>query len=400
MKNTNHSLTKLAILLVSVITASAPAINANIPVLAKAFPSIPLAQIELLTTIPSFFLMIGILLSNWIARKLGLKQTVMLGVAITVVAGLSPIVITSFPLLMLSRAAFGFGVGIFNSLLVSIISYFFHGQERSQTLGFQSTFEGFGGVLVTLIAGQLVQINWHMSFWAYIITVPALILFALFVPKIPKQEKAKPTAQSSAISGKPKTVSSLLVVLLLLTFVVITFYMIMGIKVPTLMVDAGYGTATSASYVILALSLGAMLGGLIFGHVFTMLKNYLLTFAFIIIAVAMMLIAVSTTSWVTILGGFLTGVGVRLFFPWILIAVNANGHGNALGTSLILIAYNLAGSLSPYTALFLQDTLKISNLRGMFWINALVYLILAVIVGALSYINSDLFRKRSIKSTI
>ncbi|MFX3616453.1 MAG: MFS transporter [Sporolactobacillus sp.] len=84
--------------------------------------SVPLAQIELLTTIPSFFLMIGILLSNWIARKLGLKQTVMLGVAITALAGLSPIVITSFPLLMLSRAAFGFGVGIFNSLLASIIS--------------------------------------------------------------------------------------------------------------------------------------------------------------------------------------------------------------------------------------------------------------------------------------
>ena len=38
MQNTKRSLIKLSILLVSVVTASAPAINANIPVLAKAFP--------------------------------------------------------------------------------------------------------------------------------------------------------------------------------------------------------------------------------------------------------------------------------------------------------------------------------------------------------------------------
>lgn len=243
MPNTKRSLIKFSILLVSVITASAPAINANIPVLAKSFPEVALSQIELLTTIPSFFLLIAILISNWVAQRLGLKQTVILGVLITTIAGLAPIMISSFPLLMVSRAAFGFGVGLFNSLLVSIISYFFTGAERSQTLGLQSTFEGLGGVLVTFIAGQLVRINWHMSFWAYLITVPALILFALFVPKIPKTKvvtKSQPD-QSTKTAKLPRAMFAYLV----LTFIVITFYMIMGIKVPTLMVSAGYGTATS-----------------------------------------------------------------------------------------------------------------------------------------------------------
>lgn len=152
MKSKNKSLMKLSILLVSVITASAPAINANIPVLAQAFPNVPLTQVELLTTIPSFFLMLALLISNWVARRIGIKQIVMLGVTLTAVAGLSPLVIDNFALLMFSRAAFGFGVGLFNSLLVVIISHFFAGEERSQTIGFQSTFEGLGGVLVTFIA--------------------------------------------------------------------------------------------------------------------------------------------------------------------------------------------------------------------------------------------------------
>lgn len=381
MQNKNHTLMKLSILLVSVITASAPAINANIPVLAKAFPNVPLAQIELLTTIPSFFLMIVVLLSSWIAKRIGLKQTVIVGVIMTAVAGLSPIFINSFSLLMVSRALFGFGVGLFNSLLVTIISYFFKGPERSQTLGFQSTFEGLGGVLVTFIAGQLVQINWHMSFWAYAITIPALILFTLFVPSIPKADVT--TTKETKVASKAKLPKALFGYLVM-TFVVITFHMIMGIKVPTLMVSAGYGTATSASFVILSLSLGAMLGGILFGRVFLLMKDYILVIAFVFLALAMSLIAVSNTTWLTMLGGFFTGIGARFFFPWVLNAVNIGGTGNALATSIVLVVYNLAGSLSPYTSLLIQDWLNITNLRDLFWLNAAVYagltLILAIVI--------------------
>lgn len=381
MQNKNHTLMKLSILLVSVITASAPAINANIPVLAKAFPNVPLAQIELLTTIPSFFLMIAVLLSSWIAKRIGLKQTVIVGVIMTAVAGLSPIFINSFSLLMVSRALFGFGVGLFNSLLVTIISYFFKGPERSQTLGFQSTFEGLGGVLVTFIAGQLVKINWHMSFWAYAITIPALILFTLFVPSIPKADVT--TTKETKVASKAKLPKALFGYLVM-TFVVITFHMIMGIKVPTLMVSAGYGTATSASFVILSLSLGAMLGGILFGRVFLLMKDYILVIAFVFLALAMSLIAVSNTTWLTMLGGFFTGIGARFFFPWVLNAVNIGGTGNALATSIVLVVYNLAGSLSPYTSLLIQDWLNITNLRDLFWLNAAVYagltLILAIVI--------------------
>lgn len=383
MQKQNKSMLKLSILLVSVITASAPAINANIPVLAKAFPTVPLTEVELLTTIPSFFLMLALLVSNNIAKTIGIKRTVLVGVTLTAIAGLAPLVISNFWLLMASRAMFGFGVGLFNSLLVVIISHFFQGQERSQTIGFQSTFEGLGGVLVTFIAGQLVQINWHMSFLAYIITVPALILFAIFVPKITTEQesvKQSATAHSTRNNGK-------FAALLVLTFVVITAYMIMGIKVPTLMVSAGYGNATDASYVILGLSLGAMLGGVIFGRVFAALNDFILPASMVTMAIAMGLIAISSHTWVTVLGGFITGVGVRQFFPWILNSVNADGSGSANGTALILIAYNLAGSLSPYSALLIQKIGKFSNLHTMFWVNVGIFSCLAIITIIVVTVN-------------
>lgn len=47
---------KIALLSVSLLVASAPAINANIPAMAQAFPNVPLSTVELLTTISSMFL--------------------------------------------------------------------------------------------------------------------------------------------------------------------------------------------------------------------------------------------------------------------------------------------------------------------------------------------------------
>lgn len=46
---------KLSLLSASLLVASAPAINANIPAMATAFPKISLSMIEMLTTIPQCF---------------------------------------------------------------------------------------------------------------------------------------------------------------------------------------------------------------------------------------------------------------------------------------------------------------------------------------------------------
>ncbi|NVY96377.1 MFS transporter [Lactobacillus sp. DCY120] len=138
-----------------------------------------------MTTIPSLFLIVGLIGSNWLADKWGLKPIILAGVSLTALAELLPLVVNNFVVLMITRALFGLGVGFFNSLLVVLISYFFTGQERLQMLGLQSSFEVLGGVLSTFIAGQLVQFNWHLSFLAYAITLPTLILFACFVPAVP-----------------------------------------------------------------------------------------------------------------------------------------------------------------------------------------------------------------------
>lgn len=66
----------MAILSGSILVATAAAINANIPGMAQAMPEQSLAMVEMLITIPSLFLMVAVLTSDFITRKIGYKQTI------------------------------------------------------------------------------------------------------------------------------------------------------------------------------------------------------------------------------------------------------------------------------------------------------------------------------------
>lgn len=93
---------KYSLLSASLLVGSAPAINANIPAMASAFDTIPLAMIEMLTTVPSLFLMISVLISSFIAKKIGYKQTASLGLLIVAVSGILPVFVSNFYLILIS----------------------------------------------------------------------------------------------------------------------------------------------------------------------------------------------------------------------------------------------------------------------------------------------------------
>jgi MFS family permease len=151
-------LLKTALLCCTIIVSATAAINGNISEIAKAFPGVQLSTVELISTIPSLFLMISVLTSRNIAKAIGYKKTVLIGIGIDVICGVIPMVISNIYVILISRALFGFGVGMFNSLMVALICYFYDGNERSTMIGLQGTIGGLGGLVVTFISGQLLKI--------------------------------------------------------------------------------------------------------------------------------------------------------------------------------------------------------------------------------------------------
>ena len=120
---------KFAILSVSLLLTSAYAVSICIPVFTEQFTGYSASSIEMLITIPAFSVMVMMLLSDFIASKLGKKRTVMLGLIIVCASVFLSLAATSYPMMLISRIVLGIGLGHCNALAVSLIADFFTGNE-------------------------------------------------------------------------------------------------------------------------------------------------------------------------------------------------------------------------------------------------------------------------------
>ena len=380
MKN---KLLKITLLSVSMLVMTAPAINANIPMMKEAFPNIPLSMVEMIITIPSLFLMVSVLTSGTIAKKFGYKQTIMFGIGVVAISGIIPVFVDNFFIVLISRACLGFGIGLFNSLLITLMSYFYNDDERTSIIGYHEALGGLGGMVITYIAGQLMHMNWQAPFIAYAIAIPIFFLFLKVIPHVPTKDIMQKFENNAQVDGKQQYGHfSMVFAFMILIIIGATLNMTMGIKVSSLIVEEGYGYASDASTVIMLLSLGSMISGFIFGKLYKILKNYIISVGFIITAMAMILIGFADTVWMCVLGGFLVGFGFRVMMPCLTHIVNSSHLKNpTLATSLLLVAYNLGSAFAPYGSMLIQKLSWTQGLRGVFYVDAIGFMILALLVG-------------------
>ena len=381
---------KYSLLSASLLVGSAPAINANIPAMASAFDTIPLAMIEMLTTVPSLFLMISVLISSFIAKKIGYKQTTSLGLLIVAVSGILPVFVSNFYLILISRAMLGFGIGLFNSLTVALVNSFYQGKDRAKMYGLQSAFEGAGGIFITFIAGQLLKIGWQAPFLAYAIAIPVCIVFIKFIPKVATANDISVDKNVIVKENGFKKDNIMLISFIALLFVAASLYMTMGIKVSTLITTAGYGNASDASLVIILLSLGAITAGTLFSKIIKIFKQLTPIIGLLILALAMFLIGISNSMIITFAGGFLTGFGFKIFMPYLIDRINNSQIKNTpLATSFLLVGFNLGAFISPYSSLFVQNIALSDSLNSLFIVLSGGFICLAVIMLVLNNIFTN-----------
>lgn len=274
-----ENVTKYSLLSVSLLVVSAGAIAGNIPASAETYPTINGTFVELITTLPSLFVIATVMLSPKLAQKVGYKLTIQIGILIVLLSSLVPVFIDSFWFLFISRMFFGIGVGLFNPLLYSFSSYLYSGEKLAAVIGLQSSFEGIGGMLLTFLVGQLLKINWQTSFSAYFLAFPILILFTNFVPQLRREPIG--TNQKEDTSNKKEQLDRSIFGYILLLMLIVTIYMTVTVKITSLFLEKGIGNATDGSNMIAIVGFGAMLAGVIFGRLVTVTKEWTLTISFL-----------------------------------------------------------------------------------------------------------------------
>ena len=120
-KEVSKTIFKATLLAISLFIMMPSVISPALPLIEKAFPHIPRVTVELLTTIPNFGEIFGLLINPFLVKKIGRKNVILVGLALVGICGTLPVIINSFWLIFILRILLGLGIGIYNSLAVSLI---------------------------------------------------------------------------------------------------------------------------------------------------------------------------------------------------------------------------------------------------------------------------------------
>lgn len=298
-------LERASILALSLVLITSFSISSALPAMFDYYQGYPKEQIELLVSLPSFGIMIMLVLNGVLERLLPERLQISLGLVILSIGGTAPFWYQDYNFVFAMRILFGLGVGMINAKAISIISERYHGKTRIQMLGLRGSAEVVGASILTLMVGQLLSFGWTATFLAYSAGFLVLILYLLFVPYgKEKKETKKKEVESARLTGQMK---GLIFLLAVEAAVVVCTNTAITIRIPSLMVERGLGDAQLSSLVLSIMQLIGILAGLSFSFFISLFKERLLLWSGITFGLGQIVIALSPSLGVMVVGSVVAG---------------------------------------------------------------------------------------------
>ena len=366
-----NSFAKFSLLSISILLMSHLAISPVIPNLYKFYhesnQNIGLASVESLATIPAMMITIFVLLSNGVIKFIGKKNTVLLGLLLIFIFGIVPAFTTNFKVVLISRLFLGAGIGLFNSLSISMISDFFDEEHRGTMIGLRTAFLNIGKALTTFISGYLLIYGIQYTFLVYALALPIFIIFLLFVPNAENINNKK-----VSIKFHKETI-----ILTLLTFLVGISYMGATIKIPTLLAEKYHYQPDVARNLLTILALSGILSGVIFGILVKRFKNLTLPIMLSFMTIGSVLFALTNNIVIFYIAAIFIGISFvgTMSFNFFYISNKLENKFINFATSVILVGGNIGVILTPVVLTKIPEALHLEKYTIPFFITTTLMLI-------------------------
>jgi len=342
-------LEKVSILSLSLVLITSFSISSALPAMFDYYQGYSTSQVELLVSLPSFGIMAMLLLNGVLERIFPERLQLTLGLLILSISGIAPFWYQGYYFVFATRLLFGLGVGMLNAKAISIISERYHGKTRIQMLGFRGSAEVVGASILTLAVGQLLAFGWTATFLAYAAGLVVLVLFLLFVPygKGEAHESKQKTEEAAKLT---RSMLQLIFFLAIDAAVVVCTNTAITFRIPSLMIEAGFGDAQLSSLVLSAMQLIGILAGISFSFLISAFKERLLLVAGVTFGIGQIIIALAPSVWVvvagSILGGFAYSIALTTVFQLLSERIPAKLLNKA--TSLAVLGCSFGASTTPF----------------------------------------------------
>ena len=354
-------LERASILALSLVLITSFSISSALPAMFDYYQGYPKEQIELLASLPSFGIMIMLLLNGFLEKIFPERLQISLGLLILSLSGTAPFWYQAYPFVFGTRILFGLGVGMINAKAISIISERYQGKTRIQMLGLRGSAEVVGASLITLAVGQLLAFGWTATFLAYSAGFLVLILYLLFVPY--GKEKKEVKKKEKEASRLTREMKGLIFILAIEAAVVVCTNTAITIRIPSLMVERGLGDAQLSSFVLSVMQLIGIVAGVSFSFLISIFKEKLLLWSGITFGLGQIVIALSLSLWVVVAGSILAGFAYSVALTTVFQLVSERIPAKLLNQATSFAV--LGCSFGAFTTPFVLSAIGLLTQNGM-----------------------------------
>lgn len=384
MKHLSHNSTlfKISLLSISLAIMLAPSISPALPLM--HFPGVSQAQIDTLSTIPNLMKIIGILISPVVFRFIGKKKTIIIGLLGVTVLGIIPYFSNSYQVILLSRFTVGLAFGLFMALATSLIVQLYRHDKDTMAhmMGYQNTVQTLGSAIGSFVVGWLVSFGWHQAFLVYLLPLPLVILFGLFVTGIDDKNDSNKQKKTKSPKKHFKFTSEVWLIVIFMFFNLI-LYMPTNFTLPRLIIVENMGTAATSAWITGLLRIFTMVTAALFGFLLKRIGDKIFPIGFAIQAIGYYLISLSTNIVFLLFSLLLLGIGNSLVLPYLYnwMGLITDPETSNIGQSILMIALNVGTVVSPTVVNGVNKMMKTASPRNVMFICAIGNIVLLIVAG-------------------
>lgn len=315
-------------------------------------------------------------------RRLRYRPLVLTATALYVAAGVLPLLIGDFWLLVAARVLWGAATGV---LLTAANNLLVHAEDdparRARLFGVANIVFCLGSVMSLVVGGRLAAVSWSAPMWGHLVGLPVLLVLALWLrdPAVP--------ATASSPSLRARIPASAFVPMVAFAVVVMCVY-----PVSTLMAvvfeEATLGDPGSVGVVGSLLTVTGLLVAPAFGPLFARLGSHVLAWSSLVCGLGLAIIFVATPSGggnlpLYVAGLVTTGAGLMtatISIPVITSTLVPPGAGGT-AQGLVAASLNVGGLLSSgYIAVVMPWLGSGTTVRPVYLVSAAGTAVLALML--------------------
>jgi len=343
MKHNTFALTatilSMSLLTVMAGAAIAPALN----IIQEHFSSASPMLIRLIVSMPALLIILTNFLFLPISRHVGSRTIALWGLALYVGAGAGCFFVHHIGTLLALRALLGVSVGLVMPLSTGLLAYYYPPEEQARLMGLSAAMNQMGGVVATMLAGILANVQWNYAFLVYLLGLIAMVLVALFLPNErlgSANKRGVPFQPRQLLKFHPSVVGMFLVMLIF--FVYPTNFAVISAQTSGLSV--GWITLIMCALDAVAFAVGLVFGGMM--HALRRPMKYLAPLFFL---GGYAILVGSHTTLAALVGSCLIGLANGIGVPYLNTIASIKGGRNSATTvmPLLSMALYLGQFLSP-----------------------------------------------------